>query len=127
MFLVDDEVTDSAIRRLLFLAGEQFDDLMTLCRADITSKNPKTIKQHLRNYEIVLEKARIVEEKDRMRAFKSPVDGTEIMQIFGLTPGPEVGRIKKFIEEAILDGDVPNEHDAALNFLLNNRKKIPVS
>ena len=124
MFLVDEEVTDSAIRRLLFLAGEEFDDLMALCRADITSKNPRTIKKHMQNYEIVLEKARIVEEKDRMRAFKSPVDGIEIMRIFNLTPGPAVGRIKKIIEEAILDGEVPNEHEAALKFLVNNKLKL---
>ncbi len=124
MFLVDEEVTDSAIRRLLFLAGEEFDDLMTLCRADITSKNPRTIKRHLQNYEIVLEKARNVEEKDQMRAFKSPVDGTEIMHTFKLNPGPKIGRIKKFIEEAILEGEVPNEHDAVLKFLLENKDKF---
>jgi putative nucleotidyltransferase with HDIG domain len=124
MFLVDEEVTDSAIRRLLFLAGEEFDDLMTLCRADITSKNPRTVKQHMKNYEIVMEKARIVEEKDRMRAFKSPVDGIEIMQLFDLKPGPEIGRIKKFVEEAILDGEIPNEHDAARAFLLENKSKF---
>jgi len=78
----------------------------------------------MQNYEIVLEKARIVEEKDRIRAFKSPVDGIEIMHIFNLNPGPEVGRIKKIIEDAILDGLVPNEHDAALSYLLKNRDKI---
>jgi len=124
MSLVDEEVTDSAIRRLLFISGAEFDDLMILCRADITSKNLKTIKKHMQNYEIVLEKARIVEEKDRIRAFKSPVDGIEIMHIFNLNPGPEVGRIKKIIEDAILDGLVPNEHDAALSYLLKNRDKI---
>lgn len=124
MFLVDDVVTDSAIRRLLFLAGDEFDDLMTLCRADITSKNPRTVRQHLQNYKIVMEKAKIVEEKDRLRAFKSPVDGLEIMKIFNITPGPQVGRIKKFVEEAILDGELPNEHDAALNYLLENKSKF---
>jgi poly(A) polymerase len=124
MFLVDEIVTDSAIRRLLFLAGNEFDDLMTLCRADITSKNPKTVKQHLHNYMIVMEKAKIVEEKDRLRAFKSPVDGLEIMKIFNITPGPQVGRIKKFVEEAILEGDLQNDHDAVFDFLLKNKSKF---
>jgi poly(A) polymerase len=126
MALVNDEVTDSAIRRLLFLAGEDFDDLMVLCRADITSKNPQKVKKYLRNYEIVVSKSVEVEERDRMRAFKSPIDGIEIMQKFHLKPGPEIGKIKKFIEEAILEGTIPNEHDAALDFLLSNREQIEI-
>jgi len=124
MALVNDEVTDSAIRRLLFLAGEDFDDLMTLCRADITSKNPQKVKRYLKNYENVVIKAAEVEERDHMRAFKSPIDGNEIMQKFNLKPGPEVGKIKNFIEEAILEGTIPNEHDAAWKFLEDNRTKI---
>ena len=124
MVLVGEDVTDSAIRRLLFLAGDDFDDLMVLCRADITSKNPKTIKRHLNNYKIVLEKAKIVEEKDHMRSFQCPVDGLEIMEKFHLSPGPQIGKIKKFLEEAILDGKIPNEHDAVLKFMLDNRKEV---
>ena len=121
MALVNEEVTDSAIRRLLFLAGEDFEDLMVLCRADITSKNPKKVKKYLKNYEIVVKKAIEVEKRDHMRAFKSPVDGNEIMQKFNLEPGPIIGKIKKFIEEAILEGTIPNEHDAAFEYLLKNR------
>lgn len=124
MALVSDEVTDSAIRRLLFLAGEDFEDLMTLCRADITSKNPQKVKRYLQNYEIVVNKAIEVEERDRMRAFKSPVNGNEIMQKFNLKPGPEIGKIKKFIEEAILEGIIPNQHDAALDYLLKYKDVI---
>lgn len=117
MALVSDEVTDSAIRRLLFLSGEEFDDLMILCRADITSKNPNKVKRYLNNYEIVLKKALEVESKDKLRAFKSPVDGNEIMTMFNLLPGPKVGKIKKIIEEAILSGEIPNEHDAAFEYI----------
>jgi len=119
MALVSEEVTDSAIRRLLFLSGEKFDDLMILCRADITSKNPTKVKRYLNNYEIVMKKAEEVEEKDKVRAFKSPVDGNEIMTLFNLSPGPEVGRIKKVVEEAILSGKIPNEHEAALAYISN--------
>jgi poly(A) polymerase len=117
MALVSDEVTDSAIRRLLFISGEEFDDLMLLCRADITSKNPEKVKRYLNNYEIVLEKAVEVEEKDKLRAFKSPVNGNEIMTIFNLPPGPEVGKVKKIIEEAILSGEIPNKHSAAMSYI----------
>jgi len=126
MALVSEEVTDSAIRRLLFLSGEDFEDLMTLCRADITSKNPKKVKQYLKNYEIVVTKAKEVEERDQMRAFQSPVDGSEIMQKFNLKPGPEIGKIKKFIEEAILDGIIPNEHDAAFEYLISNKIQFKI-
>ncbi len=124
MAVVSEEVTDSAIRRLLFLAGEDFDDLLILCRADITSKNPVKVKQYLRNYEIVLKKAKEVGERDQLRAFKSPVDGNEIMEKFNISPGPQIGIIKKFIEEAILNGDIPNEHDVALEYILSNKNKF---
>ncbi len=123
MALVSEEVTDSAIRRLLFFSGDEFDDLMLLCRADITSKNPEKVKRYLHNYEIVLEKAMEVEEKDKLRAFKSPVNGNEIMTLFNLSPGPQVGKIKKIIEEAILSGEIPNEHNAALSYILNLQKE----
>jgi putative nucleotidyltransferase with HDIG domain len=123
MALVSEEVTDSAIRRLLFLSGDEFDDLMLLCRADITSKNPKKVKRYLNNYAIVLEKAKEVEEKDKLRAFKSPVNGNEIMTIFNISPGPQVGKYKMIIEEAILSGEIPNEHHAALSYIKNLQKQ----
>lgn len=121
MALVDSEVTDSAIRRLVFLAGDQIDDLMTLCRADITSKNPKRVKKYKNNYEQVLKKIVEVEERDKIRNFQPPVDGLEIMELFKLEPGPKVGQIKKFVEEAILNGDVANDHDACLDLIKNNK------
>jgi poly(A) polymerase len=126
MALVSNDVTDSAIRRLIVTAGDAFNDLMTLCRADITSKNPIKIKQYLKNYKIVIKKAKIVEEKDRLKAFKSPVDGKEIMQLFQLNPGPQIGKIKKIIEEAILEGEIPNDHDAALNYLIQHKKEMVI-
>jgi len=116
--LIGEEVTDSAIRRLLVEAGDHVQDLMTLCRADITSGNPKRVKSHLDNFDYVSRRMQEVEEKDRMRAFQSPVRGDEIMAVCGIGPGPEVGRLKKKIEEAILEGEIPNEHDAALEYLL---------
>lgn len=116
--LIGNNVTDSAVRRLLAEAGANIDDLMTLCRADITSGNPKRVKKHLTNFDFVCERMREVEEKDKMRAFQSPVKGDEVMKICGLKPGPLVGKLKKEIEEAILSGNIPNEHDAALAYLL---------
>jgi hypothetical protein len=127
MALVDDGVTDSAVRRLLFETGEEIDDLMTLCRADITSKNPKLVKEYMTNYDIVYTKMKEVEEKDRMRAFQPPVRGEEIMQICSLPPGKLVGILKKEVENAILDGRIPNEHDPALKFLLSIKDEIIVN
>ncbi len=124
MALVNDEVSDSAIRRLIFMAGEDVEDLMTLCRADITSKNPERVKRYLSNYDRVIERMVEVEERDRLRNFQPPVDGNEIMQLFDLKPGPQVGKIKKFIEEAILEGDVPNEHDACLEHIKQHINEI---
>lgn len=124
MQLVDEHVTDSAVRRLLFEAGETSDDLMTLCRADITSKNPKLVKKYFENYDLVYNKMKEVEEKDRMRAFQPPVRGDEIMKICNLPAGKLVGILKSAIEEAILDGRIPNEHDPALEFLLSVKDEI---
>lgn len=124
MALVDSEVTDSAVRRLIFLAGDQLDDLMTLCRADITSKNPKRVKQYKNNYDRVMQKIVEVEQRDRIRNFQPPVNGLEIMEMFNLEPGPKVGKIKKFVEEAILNGDVPNEHDACIELIKINKSSF---
>jgi putative nucleotidyltransferase with HDIG domain len=122
--LTEEDVTDSAYRRLLVQAGDDLEDLLTLCRADITSRNPKRVRRHLQNFDYVVRRLHEVEEKDRMRAFQSPVRGDEIMQITGLQPGPLVGKLKKMIEEAILEGKIPNEHDAALQYLLEIKDEV---
>jgi poly(A) polymerase len=116
--LVDEEVTDSAIRRLIVNAGEDLEDLITLCRADITSKDIKKVSKYLSNYELVMQKVREVEEKDRLRAFQSPVRGDTIMEVCNLKPSKTVGLIKQAIEDAILDGKIGNNYEEAYSYLL---------
>lgn len=125
--IADDEVTDSAVRRLLFDAGDDIDDLMLLCEADITSKNEQRKKGFRENYQLVRKKLVDIEEKDRIRNFQPPVDGIEIMERFGLAPCKEVGVLKMALKDAILDGIVPNEHDVALAFIDAKAKELGLS
>ena len=115
--LINEEVTDAAVRRLLFDAGEDLDELLMLCRSDITSKNPKLVKRYLRNYDRLVARMQEVEERDRLRSWQPPVDGETIMKECGIKPGVAVGILKTRIEDAVLDGIIPNDHDAALRYL----------
>ena len=122
--IVNNEVSDSAIRRVIVAAGDELDDLMTLCRADITTRNPNRVKKYLQNFEIVESKMSNVEERDALRAFQSPVRGKEIMESCGLSEGKEVGKIKQAIEEAILNGDIENEYEAAKEYMFKIKDEI---
>ena len=124
--IADNEVTDSAVRRLLFDASDDIDDLMTLCEADITSKNEVRKQRFLNNFATVRQKLKDLEERDRIRNFQPPVDGKEIMDIFNLPPCDKIGCLKASVKDAILDGIIPNEHDAALEYIMKKATEMGI-
>ena len=125
--IAEDHVTDAAVRRLVFDAGDLLYDLLTLCKADITTKNPKRFARYHNNFEVKKKKIEEVEARDHVRNFQPPVSGEEIMRIFTLKPCKEVGQIKEAIKEAILDGTIANEYKAAYDFMITKAKSMGLS
>ena len=125
--LISDEASDSALRRMLFDAGEDLEDLFTLCKADITTKNTQKQEKFKKNFEYVAKKIKEVEEKDHIRNFQPPITGEEIMAMFSLAPGREIGILKERVKEAILEGNIPNEKEAAREFVLQEAKKMKLT
>ena len=122
--IADDQVTDAAVRRLIYDAGDYIEDLMTLCEADITTKNSDRFKKYHNNFKLVRKKIRVVEEKDKIRNFQPPVSGAMIMNYFNLPPSKPIGIIKEALKEAILDGEIPNLYDAAWERMKIEGKKL---